>query len=418
MKKNLFLHIMLMVLLVSCHETYPGLDFDLSGDDIKNEEFVIDSVIVDKDRLPITLAIVDPSFTTLSRSSVPTGSGAFDSERPDTMRIPHLKNADFHILGIQNTEEADYTVTREQDSCVCIVDNATAHVSDMNSLLLTFNNTEENEPINYYYSHDHMLNKFNFYAYYIDNLEKPTLNREKDCIWFNFQVDGSQDVLTGNAKLTQKQQAKINAHEEKDSLQNYYYSTYTATRDIIPVIDLDHAMARLKFFIYPGDETANNLVVKSIRIYAQYKGKLTVAHRDASLIGATWSSEKQWLDLRDEGDEPTLNQNNYRIQFLETEKNEYIYDRTSMQVGESLLVPPAYTYKVEVKVAELNEENKPIATYLTSYDLENKDLFKASYEYQVRIALFGPDEITIDAILTGWATGGEVITDMDDNFIL
>ena len=95
MKKNLFLHIMLMVLLVSCHETYPGLDFDLSGDDIKNEEFVIDSVIVDKDRLPITLAIIDPSFTTLSRSSVPTGSGAFDSERPDTMRIPHLKNADF-----------------------------------------------------------------------------------------------------------------------------------------------------------------------------------------------------------------------------------------------------------------------------------------------------------------------------------
>lgn len=405
-----------MVLLTSCHETYPGLDFDLSGDDIKNEEFVIDSVIVDKDRMPITLAIVDPSFTTLSRSTAPTGSGAFDSERPDSMRIPKLKTADFYILGIQNSEEADYAITREQDSTVCIVDNAIARITDLNSMMLTFNNAEGDEPVNYYYNHEHMLNKYNFYAYYIDNLEKPVLNRENDRIWIDFQVDGSQDVLTGSAKLTKKQQAYIDAHIEKDSLQQHYYSTYTATRDIIPTIDLDHAMTRFKFYIYPGDETANNMAVKSIRIYAQYKGRLTVAHRNAASIGATWTSDKQWLNLRNEGNEPALDQNKYRVSFVENEKNKYIYDRTGMQVGESLLVPPAYTYRVEVIVAELNEENHPKATYTTVYDLENKDLFKPNYEYQVRIGLFGPDQLTIDAILTGWATGGEVYTDMDDNF--
>lgn len=416
MKKELFLHIiLLMALLVSCNETYPGLDYDMSGDDIVDDEHLIDSIIVDKDRIPLTLSIIDPSYTTLSRTTAPTGSGAFDQERPDTMRIPQWENADFHILGIRHAEDADYTVTRDQDSTMCIVDNAIARVTDLNSFMLTFNSKEGDEPTNYYYSHDHMLNKFNFYAYYIDNLEKPVLQRDRDSIWFNFQIDGSQDILTGLAKLTKRQQARIAAHEEKDSLQKYYYSTYTATRDIFPVVDLDHHLVRLKFFIYPGDATANNMKVQSIRIRCHHKGKLVVAHREANRLGAIWEAEKAWLSLRDEGDDPALSKDKYHVPFQKGDESKQLYDRTGMQVGESLLVPPAHSYTIEVTTVELKND-KTSVPYVTEYVIENKEQFKPNYEYRIRIGLYGPDELTMDAILTGWASGGEIHTDMDDIF--
>lgn len=392
------------------------MDYDMSGDDVViDDEYVVDSTTVDEDRLPITLSIIDPSFTTLSRNVVPSGSGAFDAERPDSMRTAQWANAEFHILGIRNAEDADYSVSRESDSTMCIVDNAAARVTDLNSLMLTFNTVEGDEPVNYYYSNDHPLNKFNFYAYYIDNLEKPTLNRDNDRISFDIEIDGSQDILTGHAELTKRQQNRINAHEEKDSLLNHYYSTYTATRDIFPVVNLDHQLVRLKFFIYPGDADASRMTVHSIRIYTHYKGTLTVAHRDMNEIGAVWDRQKTWLTLRDEGDSLVLATDKYCVPFEEGDENKSIYERTGMQVGESLLVPPATSYTIEVSTIETGSDGTS-TPYVTEYVIENQDLFKANYEYRIRIGLYGPEELSVDAILTGWAAGGEVITDMDDNF--
>ena len=416
MKKLLLLHIILVVRLVSCEGTYPGLDYDLSGDDIvTDDEYVVDSTTVEEDRLPITLSIIDPSFTTLSRSITPTGSGAFDAERPDSMRTAQWANAEFHILGIRNAENADYSVSRQSDSTMCIVDNAVARVTDRNSLILTFNTIDGDDPVNYYYSNNHPLNKFNFYAYYLDNLEKPTLTRTSDGISFDIEIDGSQDILTGHAELTQRQLNRIQAHEEKDSLMNYHYSTYTATRDIFPVINLDHQLVRLKFFIYPGDASAGAMTIQSIRIYANYKGTLTVAHRNMEEIGAVWDRQKTWLTLRDEGDSLVLATDKYCVPFQEGDEKKSIYERTGMQVGESLLVPPATSYTIEVSTIETGSDgtNTP---YVTEYVIENKDLFKANYEYRIRIGLYGPEQMSVDAILTGWAAGGEVITDMDDNF--
>ena len=406
----------LVIRLVSCEETYPGLDYDMSGDDVViDDEYVVDSTTVDEDRIPITLSIIDPSFTTLSRSASPSGSGAFDAERPDTMTLPKWQNADFHILGIRNAEEADYSVTRQSDSTMCIIDNAIARVTDLNSLMLTFNTLEGDEPTNYYYSNNHPLNKFNFYAYYLDNLEKPTLNRTTDGISFDIEIDGSQDILTGKAQLTQRQEIRINAHEEKDSLMKHYYSTYTATRDIFPVINFDHELVRLKFFIYPGDASANNMTIQSIRIYAQDKATLTVAHRDAEKIGAQWKNQKSWLTLRDEGDNPELATDKYCVPFKEGDEQKNIYERTGMQVGESLLVPPATSYTIEVSTIEKGSDGTS-TPYVTEYLIENEDLFKPNYEYRIRIGLYGPEQLSVDAILTGWVPGGEVITDMDDNF--
>ena len=415
MKKLLLLHIILIVRLVSCEETYPGLDFDLSGDDVViDNEQVVDSVIVTEDHLPVILSIIDPSFTTLSRSITPTGSGAFDGERPDSIRTAQWEKADFHILGIRNSEDADYLVSRQSDSTMCLIDNAIARVTDLNSLMLTFNTVEGDEPQNYYYSNEDTLNRFNFYAYYIDNLEKPVLNRDKDSIWFDFQIDGSQDILTGYAQLTKRQQQRIEAHEEKDSLLKYYYSTYTATRDIFPVVNLDHEMVRLKFFIYPGDASADSMTVQSIRIKSHYKGRMVVAHRNAAQVRAIWEEEKEWLTLRDEGDTLQLDTARYHVPFLEGDERKGIYERTGMQVGESLLVPPSDTYTIEVTTHE--RTNGVITPYITEYVIENKEVFKPNYEYRIRIGLYGPDQLTVDAILTGWAVGGEVIKDMDDRF--
>ena len=55
-------------------------------------------------------------------------------------------------------------------------------------------------------------------------------------------------------------------------------------------------------------------------------------------------------------------------------------------------------------------------TTLRELGIENKDLFKPNYEYRIRIGLYGPEELTMDAILTGWSAGGEIHQDMDDVF--
>ena len=416
MKKLYLLHIILMVWLVSCEETYPGLDYDMSGDHIVEDEgFVTDSVIVTEDRLPIFLSILDPSFTTLSRSTAPTGMGAFDNERVDSMRQMLWNKADFHVLGIRNAENADYSVTRQTDSTMCIIDNAIARATDLNSMMLTFNTVEGDEPVNYYYSNEDSLNKYNFYAYYLDNLEKPVLNRSKDSIWFNIQVDGSQDILTGHAQLTKRQGERIKAHEDRDSIVQHLYSTYTARRDIIPTVNFDHELVRLKFVIYPGDASASDMTIQSIKIYANYKGTLTVAHRDAQQIGARWNDEKTWLYLRDEGENTELAVDKYCVPFLEGDENKHIYERTGMQVGESLLVPPATSYVIEIATVEAGSEGDS-TPYITEYVIENEGLFKPNYEYRVRIGLYGPEELTVDAVLAGWLAGGEIISDMNEYF--
>lgn len=428
--KRYIIHIILLIGLASCHDTYPGLTLDMSGDDIDwGPDYYPDSTVVNKDRMPILISMIDPSFTTLSsarsaEAGIPAGSGAFDINRPDTMHQAQWDNAIFRVFGFRKSDDADFSATRGTDSTMCIIDNAPAKVTDLNSLMLNFN-TEDGDNTSYYYNSSRPLAKYNFYAYYLDNLETEEtthMERTKDSICVHFEIDGSQDLLTGVARLTKKQQAKIEAHEEKDSLKRHFYSQYSASRDIYPVLDMDHQLSRLNFYIYPGDVGCDSIKIYSISVESKYQGRLVVAHRDSSHMGVIFDNEDtRWLSLREEGTEPQLDTLKYWIPYLKelydipTEGCVPVYERRNKKVGESMLLPPSTSYHIKV-ISRMYGTDNQFDEYETFYDITNKTGFKPNYEYRVRIALYGPKELAVDAVLEGWKPGDDVFWDEEQLF--
>lgn len=432
MKKAFYIGVFLaLAICTGCRDrSYQGLD-PLTP----NEEIEIE-------KIPILLAVGDPSYSLLTRSL-----GAFDSLMSGKADTLVRNKATFYIYAFAKDNEVDFSkrasdASNNPDKDICLVDGTLNNTPEYDHGKTAVFNQDDYTFLNWadgaaYYNTVHQTRPYNFYAYYVDsmiiNQQMPgTVERKKDYIAFPVKIDGRMDLMSAVAAVTEDQQKnildKITTEKEKNAMNECRYSAYTAHRGLYPFFTFKHHMAKMHFNLYAGDSiTIDRVFLDTIQVYVNTVGKFTVVHKDESQIGITDWNTPEWLLLK-EKDGSDLHRDYQAIWHTENnDKDKEVYDRTPTPVGDCLLIPPSDSINIEIyfrqeERGKEGEEKPEIRYFVTKQTITPKDAkgnklpFTAGYAYNLRIAVFGELEIKISAAIEGWKIGGDIDINPDADF--
>lgn len=290
-----------LLLTASCNVSYPDLDLP-QGEPPTNDEDV------NIDKTSILLYTSNPAYFSVvsdTRGSVGTrGTGAFEPMETVAYNRDKYLNAKFHIFAFRAYNDADPNggqgVLTEEPSMSryryaqdasggnmdeyntsCLLDGPEYKLGmpfkfEPDQFIGTMNVLTKDYPEDIYYSSRYQDVGYNFFGYFVDDLDLSNYTREKDKITYDIEIDGYQDVLVGAAKtpLTEAdfaeggiyEKAARLTEEEKQKILNTpgNYSTFAAHRNVHPVVNMKHQLTMLKFFAYPGASSAKDVVIKDI----------------------------------------------------------------------------------------------------------------------------------------------------------
>ena len=476
LKTPLLLAVSLVV--VGCSNSYPGETYDLVKDpSISNNE----SELSASSRVPIKMFINEQDFFTVSAS--PTrGYGPFEL---DETKKDRFWNSYFYVFAFRSVNYSQGTSMPELREPANFARTAYAKDAPSQSLmdpnnahcLLDGNRYALGVPMRisytgsgqlknyvdestqtpdvwgslrdsvYYYNPLYQDVPYNFFCYHIDKLpDNLRVQRMQDYICYdNFEIDGTQDVMVGEAPSldslimnnlygTNNPIANLSTADKLRLLGIGGYSAFAAHRDIHPEIKLYHQLTCLEFFAYPGDESADDITIDSIKVESFYKGKLVVAtnNKAEQPLGFQWSSEKKALSLREKAayDDDglleecrPLKQDYYTVHYKVSEKDSAWQHRTRTQVGGGLMLAPSPTFFLHLYYRQRmpgtysnpgGVARQAEARYEIS--LSNGRPFEAGRIYPVHIAVFGLQDIQVTTNVQGWErdNSGGAIVDPDN----
>lgn len=253
-----------------------------------------------------------------------------------------------------------------------------------------------------------------FYAYYIDDCEHNVaqINRAEESITVPVTINGSQDVMSAKAEVTMEQLNKFSYTEQvKNILLNSAYSAYSANMGVHPELYFKHHLVRFSFVVFPGSKEAQSICIEQITVDSQSNAVFTVAHKDTTMMGLDFSADSELvpLSLREKDAKNPLPADKYFIIWGEGDENREIYERSSLEIGGSLLVAPANSYACKVSVKDVDS----MESY--SYDFEivsAAGAFTAGNHYTVRMCIYGRTEVVTDVVVNDWKDGGDYDIDV------
>lgn len=255
-----------------------------------------------------------------------------------------------------------------------------------------------------------------FFAYHVDDAAtavdakgNPEIQMSNNAITVDFTMDGSQDLLVGqaDASATTAVNHKVGDKEVKG------FSAKTARANIIPNIKMEHQLSRLTFTLKNGNAMTAGVTVKSISVESKYKGTMTVAAKDNSAkLGVNFVEEKTRLYLKEKMD-PTAP--GYFVNSLSQGKcplvdfTPIVMDgATDVEAGEALFICPGDTkYDLNIQVEYAIENNgvptiEPKDIPVTFYHPDKTSKFEAGKSYHLNVTIYGLEEIVIDTQLEMW----------------
>ncbi len=341
------------------------------------------------------------------------GSGAIDGEDGTPW-----KDVSVYVYAFRK-DCASFSQTASADGNSCLIDASIDSSTGKGGRRAWFSGTDEyltwaDSDTDVYYPSG--KETYDFYAYYIDNLRIPdsSITRSRDRVQFPVTIDGSTDLMTGQADFSDNVLNGTQYSEtEKGLIRKYAFSSYTARRDINPVLEFRHHLARLRFEIYPASDQANTVTVTSISVKSKTSGVFTAVSRGEDEPGVDFSGDKTYEALYlAETDGSSLVQNRYHTDYS-GDFSEALYERPHVQVGGTLLVAPDSKYEAEITMLEARGQNYRTGT---SFKLAVDSGFSAGKQYVVRLAIYGMTDIRPSVTLEPWGTGGSVRIDEEEEY--
>lgn len=483
-----------LLLTASCNVSYPDLD-------LPHEEPPTNDEDVNIDKISILLYTSNPAYFSVvsdKRGSVGTrGTGAFEPMETVAYNRDKYLNSKFHIFAFRAYNDADPNggqgVLTEEPSMSryryaqdasggnmdeyntsCLLDGPEYKLGmpfkfEPDQFIGTMNVLTKDYPEDIYYSYRYQDVGYNFFGYFVDDLDLTNYTREKDKISYDIEIDGYQDVLVGAAKtpLTEAdfaeggiyEKAARLTEEEKQKILNIpgNYSTFAAHRNVHPVVNMKHQLTMLKFFAYPGASSAKDVVIKDISVMTLTKGTLTVASRNIDDCKLVFKPENEVDVLQkavklgeyqketDESGEthnvygkiiPKLRDEGYQVEWKDewadnesqvvpgvthvpTTKEKM--DEASVELGAGLLVAPQESYVVTLTYLFPDGPYGEMKEHKTVYKITpaKKEGEQASFEkgllYNVKIGVYGLEKIQISGSVDGWGKGEDIDIDQDKN---
>lgn len=198
-----------------------------------------------------------------------------------------------------------------------------------------------------------------------------------------FKIDGSQDLMMGEAK------AKENAGEYADVL----FSAKSARGGVIPNLVMKHLLSRFTFNVNT-DKDGNKLKVEKIIVRSKDRGTMCVAYATQPAQLLEFTDNVASLELKD-----ATTGSDGKLQALVP-----VELSTALQpVGSALMVAPGEeSYDITiVGTQEVGLDKTHTFSYDSKIKLTNGPALAGS-SYKVNITLNGLQVINIEANLTGW----------------
>ena len=417
--------------------------------------------------IPIWIQIGEPSKTKLEAWSQTKGVGIIEENTK-------FKENPLYVFAFNQDKLTSMTVTNEEDPDRCLIDATVDYARedyhpiynvesyhpdggrqawyDPEKQLVTWykpGGPTYNEDL-YWPMGDSKANRYDFFAYYIDDIKPTAVKRYPTSIVLDVEIDGSQDVMSSVA-MPSDEKLKAIFPKEEDHLKmieyKYYYcyGYYAALKTLNPEFIFDHHLVRLDFYITPGVTPgySNTITVHDITVTSKCKAEFTVASTNVdkdtgSGLGLAFDRTSQKvMHLRDK-DGSVYNENAELLDFNTFRTKEEQAASSKFQVGGSLLVAPTSDvdmggvgYRITVTLSEVRKyppsedypEGKEVAypKYTNEIYLQNRinptstipRPFQAGNLYQVNLTVHGHNDITVSTDLEKWEDSGDSENDTE-----
>lgn len=447
----------LLLTVSSCGNLYTG-----------DESLYIPNKDDDKEeiKLPVTVAFSDPIYNILTTR----GSSVLDPSDAENFN-QRISDGTFFIYAFRRDNPNGMTYahhrTDDTDRQYCLIDGSldeAAIVGCAESGLTAEQCREHGKQAKYagngsfvnwkypgdipYYNLQEEYDAFQFFAYYYDDAQIGNVKREADRICFDITVDGSQDLMCATAAdlktliedvennrniatdyREQADRLKQLGADERQLMKSCYYGTYTARRNIWPIIRPKHELSYVKLKFYPASNVPDDVVyITGVWIETVNKGTFTVASTNIDQVGVYFPADGERGKLparRTDGTEIEWTDRGngnylYPIQTTEEDLNKEVSKRTATDVG-MFLMPPGNNAKLLVRT-DYYPKGNPDELYSTTfaYDLKdvvsNKDAqgnflakgFLGGREYDISAYIYGPQKIELNVESASWVEGGDI----------
>lgn len=409
------------------------------------------------ENIPIVLGFGVSSFDILTR-----GSGAVESGT----NLEFWKNAKFYVYAFNKNVETDLSVRwSEANEDICLLDanrlsedggQSSSHGKEVrvkvdNSNLMPFFPDDKTGSQDIYYNMKHTDWPYNFFAYYLDDLDLTQLQcvREKNRIYYDVELDGRRDFMSSvaNPKL---QEDKYANNPYKQKIMDRAYSAYSASHGLNPVFSFQHHLVRLRFVICRPEEGGSvpsineSLVVKKVSVKSKVRGRFTVAVNDIDADDAgkphvglsfnreDYASEEAYTNsedylylLKKNGEEigsdgwcRVIDCKKYSELSAEDKKKPSFLGKEDENdnSGASLLLAPATTYSARIFLDE--DKSSDPGHGFVDVDLEPGGGvgFVAGGAYVIYLTINSLSDIKPNVEIGEWTPGGETILDPDGEF--
>jgi len=409
------------------------------------------------ENIPIVLGFGVSSFDILTR-----GSGAVESGT----NLEFWKNAKFYVYAFNKNVETDLSVRwSEANEDICLLDanrlsedggQSSSHGKEVrvkvdNSNLMLFFPDDKTGSQDIYYNMKHTDWPYNFFAYYLDDLDLTQLQcvREKNRIYYDVELDGRRDFMSSvaNPKL---QEDKYANNPYKQKIMDRAYSAYSASHGLNPVFSFQHHLVRLRFVICRPEEGGSvpsineSLVVKKVSVKSKVRGRFTVAVNDIDADDAgkphvglsfnreDYASEEAYANsedylylLKKNGEEigsdgwcRVIDCKKYSELSAEDKKKPSFLGKEDENdnSGASLLLAPATTYSARIFLDE--DKSSDPGHGFVDVDLEPGGGvgFVAGGAYVIYLTINSLSDIKPNVEIGEWTPGGETILDPDGEF--
>jgi hypothetical protein len=382
-----------VVMLAGCaDDSFRGTSDGLYGDDGQS--------------IPVVVALGDPG------GGIAKGAGAIDS-------IEEWSGGNMYVYAFCKSVQTSYAVTSRKDPLNCLVDaskDVYGSLAGKKARLDARNayaewETEDQDLV--YPGGGHSRRAFDFFAYYVDDAAVSGVKRTDDAVVVDLEIDGSQDVMSSKAEITERQLAPYPQRDQALIVENRY-SFYTAQRNMIPTFVFDHHLVRLEFEIHAGlvTDEHKSVLIHGFEIRSKSKAHFTVAAKDEQKMGLVFDEEKKYMDLTEEGGKAF-----YDGKYTVSLRSSSDVAGEVFKMGDCLLVAPDGEYDAYMTMTEKRSDGSVVIsrarTPLTvSYPAGQ---FKAGNQYKVKLTVYGATRVSASVEMEPWHYGGQIDMDTEND---
>lgn len=470
MKKQFFYAALAIGMMSSCTSS------DLPGNQAPEEQ------LPEEERVAIELGISSPNAKIEASTK---GAGAVGS----SVALENNWNGEeLHILML----DKDKNIVQENSQNIFEGLVFRAPTTGATGAINMYSDYQNPENYTKEYKYYPQTGKYSFYGYYIDDLTGPNAIEtvENGEATLKVIIDGTQDILTaqtapfgdqqtGSAYQDQTIQEPDGTPSTWSTIASNSFSAWSARRGVVPVLNFQHKLSRLRFFVRAGEKEAaawtneggtwherNKVTVNSIEepmgvfitslVTDELTNEFTVDLLGANMPTEPGSNKDRYVLKSYEGGlampsvgadgtgdgnflpKPVAPQyygnHSDTPNFPEEDETTYVGDIMFYPESGVRTIPVSLTLSQVVKKNEtvtgggdpditwqkLNNNDNPIKFEINVGDIQTTGGpitdFKEGEQYDITIVVYGYQEIKVYASLSAWKDGGSHEYNPSDDF--